>query len=250
MRNKLEIKTLRTLSSKASMLKCKTCDTKECFIKKYCSSKWCSLIDKQRTSTLYNKGSHILHQGAHAGGVFFIYSGKAKIFNSGINGNTQITRLAKSGDLVGRSGYGGGQLTYSKSAVALEDSIICFVEKDNFLLTLKENPDLTFNMMLFYARGLNRTEMRLNNMVAMKANEKVADALLFIKRSFSTENIHLTRNDIGSIAGTSPEEVSRILSGFERNKLIEKSIKNIQILDEESLEKIANPREELEYYDQ
>lgn len=224
----------------AAILTCKICNNKKCFIKNHCSSKWHSLIDSQRTSICYNKNDQILHQGNLATGIFFIYSGKAKVFNSGLHGNKHIIRLLTSGDVLGHSGYGGREFSYSKSAVALEDSIICFIRKETFFKALKANHELTFNMMMFYAETLKKTEMQLNNMAKMNAKEKVASALLFIKESLCENCFELTRQDIGNIAGVTQEQVSRILTCFDNANLIEREKSKIRIINEQKLKEITS----------
>lgn len=226
-------------------LKCPACDNKACFINSYCSPKWHSLIAGEGTCNDYKKGMHIFHEGVLATGIFVLYSGRVKVFNSGINGKEQIVRLAKSGNILGHRGYGGK--IYTISAVALEDSVVCFINKDIFFQALKANHELTFNMMLFFANALRETEMRLNNMAQMNATQRIADALLFIKKAFSTDNKNeltlseLSRRDIAKIAGTSTEMVMRELSCFVRKKLIAKKGKRLTILDEPGLITIANP---------
>lgn len=226
-------------------LKCSVCDNKVCFINSYCSSKWHSLIAEEGTCNDYKKGMHIFHEGVLATGIFFLYSGRVKIFNSGIKGKEQIVRLAKSGDILGHRGYGGK--IYTISAVALENSAVCFINKDIFFQALKANQELTFNMMLFFANALRKAEIRLNNMAQMNGTQKIADALLFIKKAFGTSGkgklvlSQITRQDIAKVAGTSVEQAIRELTCFEQKKLIAKDERRLIILDEQGLITIANP---------
>ena len=77
----------------------------------------------------------------------------------------------------------------------------------------------------------------------MNAREKVAEALLLIYESFGLNeqnelNVHFSRNTIANIAGTSSEEVSRLLSNFEEEGFINRHGRKIEILNLEDLKTI------------
>lgn len=222
---------------------CNTCDNEQCFINKYCSPEWHSLITKHKTCIIYKKGNNIFNKGAYVAGILFIYSGKVKVFNSDMNGKKQILRLSKAGDILGFSEMGGNE--YSVSAVAIEDSKICFIPNDIFLQALKANPKLVYNIMMFCKEELSKVELRLIKMAHMNTKKRVADALLFIKDAYGLDDslaLHpaLTRQDIADIAGTSHTEAIRVLSRFKNKKIIATKGKTIKILNEQELKEIAN----------
>ncbi|MBW8049141.1 MAG: Crp/Fnr family transcriptional regulator [Cytophagales bacterium] len=231
----------------ADIPKCETCLNKSCFINRYCSSKWYSEMDTNKSCLLYKKGEKIIQEGNAVMGIYFIYSGKVKVYKEGIVDmfREQIIRLAKPGDIVGHRGYG-EHLIYSISVVALEGANLCFIENQFFFNILRSNPDLMFHLLMFYAEELKRIEKRLRNMAQMSVREKVADALLFIAEAYGTTdnsiiNAGLTRQEIASIAGTVPEQVIRQLTNFANEGLITKIEKKIKILDLEKIREIIRP---------
>ena len=226
--------------------KCNNCSNRTCLIQ-FCSPAWQTIIDSKRTQIRYKKGQYIIIEGSPVYGIFFINQGKVKVVSSGLNDKMQIVRLANDGQLLGHRGYGGE--TYPISAIAIEDSDICFVDNDTLYDAFMANPKFTFEMMMFYSRELRKTEIRIKYLAQMTVREKVAMALLFIKDSFESDNnkgeqnIILTREEIASITGTNTDQISRFISEFRSSDILETSGKKIIIKDERKLRKMIESYE-------
>ena len=54
------------------------------------------------------------------------------------------------------------------------------------------------------------------------------------------ENIKLTRYEIANLSGTAPETVSRTLTDFENEKLIEKNHNELILLNQKKLSTVRN----------
>ncbi len=222
----------------ANRINCTDCPRKNCLINKYGSPKWKSIVDDNKTTTLYKKGQQIFKEGNTVFGVFFVRSGKVKIFNSGLKGKMQIVRLARSGEIIGHRGFG-GKLFYPIGAASLVDSQICFIENEIFFNLLKANLELTFNLMLFYADELKKSEIRMRNLTQMRTLERIVEALFLVGDVFGKKepddslllDVPLTRQEIADIAGTTQEQVIRTLSEFKKNNLIFTKGKQIFIKD-------------------
>ena len=108
-----------------------------------------------------------------------------------------------------------------------------------------KNPEFAYNLILFYALELRRTELRVKYYAQMNIREKVAVAFDYLHEIFGTDpkskmlNIELSRREIADIAGTTPEQVTRQLSDFEAEKLILRHKREIQILNHKGLENIV-----------
>ena len=221
---------------------CKTCQNTECFIKLYCTADWVEKIEMSKFQTFFKKNQNIINEGFPVLGIYFIQEGKVKVISTGFNGRQQIVRFAFDGHILGHRGLGND--IYPISAVAMEDSLICFVRNDTLNDLFRTNPKFTTELMMFYSRELRKMEDRMKNMAHMSIREKSADALLSLSENFSLSksneiNVPLTRLDIANTAGTTVEQVSRQLTDFEEEGLIEKRGKKIAILDIEGLRKIT-----------
>ncbi len=185
------------------------------------------------------KGQQFVMEGAPVSGLFFVCQGKAKVLKTGIYGKEQILRLVGEGEMVGHRGFGTSN-KYGISAVALEDCILCNFSNEVMEKMLYDLPNLTYDLMLFYAEELNRSETKVKALAQMTVREKVIDTLLYLQRKFGVNhkgfiNILLSRKEIADYAGTTDEQVIRMLSSLKKEGLVAVSGKRIEILDIEKL---------------
>lgn len=227
------------------IVSCKDCPPAKCLIK-HCSDQSLNLLNLNKSFTRYKKGDFIFGEGSPVYGIFIIFSGKVKVFNTGINEKKQVVRLAGDGHLIGHRALGGKY--YSVSAIALEDTLLCFIETKIFTHILRNDAELTYQLMLFYADELRNAEARMKNLGQMTVREKVAEALLIVKKIFGTEkenrtflDVLLNRNDLAEIAGIRTDQLIRTLSEFRNEKIISLQNKKIEILNSEKLFKLISP---------
>lgn len=226
---------------------CAQCPNDQCFIRKYCTAEWQQKISTAKYQFVQKQGQYIFIEGNPVFGIYFIKEGKVKVTASGIHQKEQIVRLAMDGHILGHRGLGNN--FYPVSAVALEDSSLCFIENKLFQEALMANPKLTYGMMIFYSQELKKAEVRMKNMAQMNVREKTADAILFIKDAFGlnpdnhTLNVTISREEIADLAGTSVGQIIHNLTDFEKEELIAKKGKKILILDDKKLTGIVS-----EYY--
>ena len=180
------------------------------------------------------RGQLIIRQGDSMAGVYFLYSGKVKVFLDGAKDQEQIVRLTRKSEIIGHRGFG-GKPQYPVSISALEESVVCFIEKDLFLEILDTNPELTKKMMFFFAEELRRSEHLMRKMARLSTTEKIADAILHLADAFGFEadgktlDISITRIDLASLAGTVPEVTSRTLANMQKENLVDLGVKKINI---------------------
>lgn len=177
--------------------------------------------------------------------MFCINSGKIKISQVGDNGREQIIRLTKEGDILGyRALLSGGK--YSASAVALEDSSICLIPKDIFFKVIEGESSLSMQIMKLLSNDLGKAEHKITDLAQKPVRERMAEAILFLKETYGTENdgktlnVSLSREEIANIVGTATETAIRLLSEFKSDAIIELQAKKIKIINYDKLIKTAN----------
>lgn len=216
-----------------------SCDIKHCFLCKGCQPAWLPLVALNKKNLLFKKGEQVFAEGQPVEGIYFVYKGSVKVHKEWGKEKELIIRFAVDGDVIGHRGFGAGSV-YPVSATALEPTIICFVETDFFLSTLKINHELTFNLMMLYAQELHNTEQRMRDLVHMDMKGRIADCLLLLQKQFGTDgegniNMVISRQDLASFAGTTYETIFRVLNDFVHDKIIQVKEKNIKIVDSEAL---------------
>jgi CRP-like cAMP-binding protein len=192
----------------------------------------------QKKTLKCKKGQQFIIEGAPVNGLFFILKGTVKVFRTGINGREQIVRFAKEGEIIGHRGFGTEEY-YSIGAIALQDAVLCYFSKDDLQEALLENPKFSYDMMLFYANELNRSENKVKSISQMTVRERVIDMLLYIQRKFGDLrgflNLPLSRKEYADYAGTTEEQVIRIFSSLKKEGLISAKGKKIGIINTQSL---------------
>ncbi|MGZ5244892.1 MAG: Crp/Fnr family transcriptional regulator [Bacteroidia bacterium] len=183
------------------------------------------IIDDIKDASLCRKGQTIFHEGSNPKGLFIVYQGKVKISKLGSNAREQIVRLAKPGDILGYRSLLGNEKYYA-SAVALEDSVICFIPRQQLFMLLEKYPNLSVKLLKLLSHDLASAERKMVEMVQKPVRERVAEALLLLKEVYGFEednktlNIILTREDIGNLVGTTTETTIRILSDLKEENII------------------------------
>ena len=217
---------------------CTTCNNKNCLIKKNFKNLTNTDFVQNKKTLKCKKGQQFIMEGSSVNGLFFILKGTVKVFRTGINGREQIVRFAKEGEIIGHRGFGTEEY-YSIGAIALQDAFLCYFSKEHMQKALLENPKFSYDMMLFYANELNRSESKVKSISQMTVRERVIDTLLYINRKFGDLrgflNLPLSRKEYADYAGTTEEQVIRMFSALKKEGLITTKGKKIAINNIQSL---------------
>jgi CRP-like cAMP-binding protein len=202
-------------------------------------------LSLHKSCAVYKKGQYIFNENGFPHALYCINKGKVKLNTIGIDGKEQILRLAKEGDVIGYRSLIANE-RYHCSAVAIEDSSICVIDRNYFWTTINENPKLLFQVIKKMSSDLKAAEEHIVSLSQKNVRERMAEALLFFKATFGFEsdgktlNVVLTREEIADYVGTSTESAIRLLSEFNQDKIIQLEGKKIKILDLQKLIKTAN----------
>lgn len=224
---------------------CNNCSHKQSSV--FCNARKeeLDLISKEKVCTNYKKGQIIFHEGMRSYGIYCINSGKVKISKNGDDGKEHIYRLAKPGDLMGYKALL-SDTRYSASAIALEDTAVCFIPRDQFMGALTKDNNLALDFMKLISLELGRAEQKVAHLAQKPVRERLAEALLFVKETYGfdedgqTLNVRLTRDEIANIVGTATESAIRLLSEFKKDGIIDLDGKRIKVLDFNRLLHTAN----------
>lgn len=225
---------------------CDNCQQSNCFINKFCSRKWKTSLAEHKSFGAYKRNQHIFAEGNIVFGVFFIYSGKVKVFSTGKDDRKQIVRLASSGEMLGLRGM--AEKKYLVSGTAMEDSSLCFFHKDIFLKSIKENPDLALQIIQFYAQELCNLQLRQKAFTRFSMKERVAEALLMIKEKYGVKiagetfllDVRFTLLDLADLVGSSYEMVIRTMTLLKKEGLVKIQKGKIILNDCERLQKLLS----------
>lgn len=200
------------------------------------------ISDKRKVKT-FKKKDVIYHEDAFAAGIFFLNKGKVKTSKINVDGKEFITSLVGDGEFFG---YGAliEESPYSDSAVALEDSEICVIPKEDFFALLHNSREISAAFIRMLSNDVKEKEQRLLQLAYNSVRKRVAEALLLLKERYSDGkdpfSMAISREDLSNLAGTAPETVIRTLSDFKDEKLVDIKGSMITILQPEKLVKMKN----------
>ena len=205
-----------------------------------------ALLMKRKTEHEYKKGDIVFREGAFPVGIYFLVRGKAKKYKLDRDGKEQIIYVANTGELLGYHAILSGD-SYPDSAAALEDSLIAFIPREDFLAAMEQSGILSRRLL----KTLSHEFSVLVNSLALSARrpvrERLALQLILVREKYKTGvtsglpvEIDLSRDDLASLVGTARENLVRVLTEFKEEGILETRGRKIVIRDIKKLIGIAN----------
>lgn len=191
-------------------------------------------LDDQKSQISYKKGEHIFKEGMYPNGLFCLRKGKVMITKTDLNGNTVIINLLRDVTFLGVPDYILSK-PYQTKCIALEDSEICLLNKDNVDLQINENKPFARSLMLNISDQYNQSNSRILALTKKNMNARLADALLELLDAFGTNedgflDVYMKRSELGMLTNMSDSNVIRNLSAFQKTGIISLVGKQIKIL--------------------
>jgi len=223
---------------------CLNCNAKNYSLFNELSNEELAILNKNQYCLHYKRGGEICKKGANPTSLICLNKGKVKVVRIGNSGNQQIVALRKQGDFLGFRALMGDKL-YVASAIALEDTSVCLIDKKDFFKVIEMNKHLSFKIIRYLAQQLLENDSRLVSLTQKHVRARLADALLMINEFFGTYpdkdylNVKLKRSDLAALANMTTANAIRILSSFTEENILDVHLRNIKIKDLEKLQKIS-----------
>jgi DNA-binding response OmpR family regulator len=193
---------------------------------------------KDRRIKEFKKKSEIYAEGDNPAYVYYLKSGHVKEFKGHPDGKEFITNLYKEGDFFGFEPIL-ENTPYKESAIAMRDSEVMFIPRQDFLTLLYGQRDVSAGFISLLCRKVAEREAQLLNLAYSSVRQRTAEALLKITHlRDSKDKIEISRDDLSKIVGTASESVIRVLSEFKDEGLIDIDAGKIKILQPAKLEKV------------
>ncbi|MET3977460.1 CRP-like cAMP-binding protein/CheY-like chemotaxis protein [Mucilaginibacter sp. UYP25] len=198
-------------------------------------------IIQERKSRAFKKNQVIYYDGDKGTGIHLIISGRIKTIKLAEDGRELITGMYSAEDYLGINALLANE-PYTDTATATEDSTLCLIPKDMLEQLLSKHPEVGRKFIKILAKDIREKEDQLLRLAYNSVRKKLADVLLRLHRTRSkeTSGFKISREDLAAMAGMATETVSRTLSDFKDERLIEKTASLITILDEARLAKMKN----------
>lgn len=198
-------------------------------------------IISERKSRQVKKNQVIYYEGDKGNGVYLIVSGKVKTVKLAEDGRELMTGILNNDEYLGIQAILANE-SYSDTATALEDSTLCLIPKESIDQLLNLYPDVAKEFIKLLSNNIREKEDQLLQLAYHSVRKRMAEAIIKLDKQpgQGTEGFKITREDLASLAGMATETVSRTLSDFKEEGLIEKKGSNIKVLDISRLSKMRN----------
>jgi CRP/FNR family cyclic AMP-dependent transcriptional regulator len=157
--------------------------------------------------------------------VIFLLSGEVKLFSTSSRGRTLILKIARSGDLLGLTAAICGS-RYEMSAETVVPTFVRTIPSSEFLHFIERHRGVQMQMARLLAEDCKSAFLDVRKLAYSSASERIATILVNWERTTLTPeprrsfDMTLTHDELGSLAGVTRETVSRVLSEFQKKKLI------------------------------
>ncbi|MCC6295230.1 MAG: fumarate/nitrate reduction transcriptional regulator Fnr [Pseudomonadales bacterium] len=193
----------------------------------------------------FQRDEYIYRAGTEFRSVYAVRSGAVKTFAVNDQGVEQVTGFYLPGEIFGMDGI--AHTHHISSAIALETSSVCEIPFNRLEELSLSLPNLQRHFFQLMSREIINDQRLVALIGKNSADERLATLLLSIssrnaQRSLSGLRFRLpmSRADIGNYLGLTVETVSRIFGRFQKQRLLKVDKKEIEILDLEGLQELAN----------
>lgn len=186
----------------------------------------------------YKKKDLIFKENDNPRWLYYVESGKVKIFKTSDDGREFIVKVAQAGDFLGFLALF-KEDAYPESAAALEDCSIKLVPKQDFSALVFGNRDVNARFIKMLANHIAEREQQLIELAYNSVRKRVATALVKLTEQSGT-TINLLREDLASMAGTAKETLIRTLTDFRNEGLVDITDGVVEVVKLERLRALPN----------
>ncbi|MBC7401035.1 MAG: response regulator [Mucilaginibacter sp.] len=198
-------------------------------------------IIQERKVRQFKKNQVIYYEGDKGNGLYLLINGSVKTIKLAEDGRELMTGIYGPDTYLGIHAMLANE-DYTDTATALEDSLLCLIPKDQLEQLLNMYPVVAREFIKLLSNDIREKEEQLLQLAYHSVRKRMAEAMVRLSRQHVTEgeSFKISREDLAAMAGMATETVSRTLSDFKDEGLIDKKGSAITILDINKLAKMKN----------
>ena len=191
----------------------------------------------------FARGETVFHQGSDGDVLYLIVQGQVRIYTISQLGQELSVKIFRAGDFFGELALLDGQ-PRSASAVAMCPTRTLTLHRRAFREAVGTMPDIAVLVLEELSSRLRRTNTYIEHLASHSAPQRVVRTLLDLADQHGVGegggttriDLHLTQDDLASLAGTTRETVNRVLSGLRDQGLIQIERARVSVLNLPQLE--------------
>ena len=211
---------IKTESAWRGTADCRNCGIREMVLFADLREEDFNLIHAPIDDLEFNAGQPLVRMGETATSLYTLRSGVIKLVRNTVDGRQRIVRVLRSGDVIGLEALMGP--VYDSDAIALTSIKVCRLPLQVIQRLNRETPRLHQRLMEQWHRSLKEADDWLAELNFGNARQRVAGLILKMRAEHVPTVANLfSREDMGAMLDLKLETVSRTISAFEREGLIE-----------------------------
>jgi CRP-like cAMP-binding protein len=195
-------------------------------------------IMKLTRSTSYKKGEIIYRAGEESDSLYIVSQGKIKIYRLSESGKEQLVRILLPGDFTGELALFREEV-HESYAEAMEETKVCMITRFDLQELLLKYPSISLKILSEFSQRLETSEKQTTRVATETVETRLA---LFLVECVEKDKqsleimLPMSKKDLASYLGTTPETISRKLAELEDDGYIQQlTHRKIQILDYDGL---------------
>jgi CRP/FNR family transcriptional regulator len=205
-----------------------------------------STIKQAMREKSFEKGDLLFHEGNMCERVFFVHSGRVKIYRTASSGREQILEMLGPGDTCACN-PGSFAWFCSATAEAMTACKVLFLSRDDYVRMVQNNHKLARTLNRLFADRLRCFTTLIEEVSLKDVKKRLVKFLLDMRPPKNSPGpkkdvltVNFTREEMAQRIGTSRETAARHLSQLKRAKLIDIFPKSIVILNEKGLQDLLS----------
>ena len=166
-----------------------------------------------------NRGEFLFREGQLCTNVAIVVSGQVKISSMNYSGSEVIFNVLSKGEMFGNNLIFSDEQTYKGDVVALKDSTIVLIRKDNLENILQSNKQF----LLMYLNIQSNFGKKLNSTIKMLSFASAEDRFNYYLHESKGEIDFRTVTELADILHLKRETLSRVLTKLEKENAIRRS---------------------------
>lgn len=196
-------------------------------------------IMKTTRSVTYKKNELIYHAGDESDSLYIINKGRVRIYRLSDSGKEQLVRMLNPGEFTGEMALF-SESTHESYAEAIVDTKICMIKRSDLQEFLLKYPSIALKVIAEFSSRLEASEKQTTRFSTEKVETRIA---LYLAESLDDEELGaaeftlpMSKKDLASYLGTTPETISRKFNDLEEKGYIKQiTHKRIRVLDLDGL---------------
>lgn len=178
----------------------------------------------------FKRGEYLYQAADEDDTVYIVHQGQVRIFHLSESGKEQLIRVLNPGDFTGEWTIFSPNAYHEHYAEATRNSAICAINQNDLLDLLNEYPEISIKILSSMSERLQESERQ----TASVATESVVNRIIYYLEGLAdtetedevTVELPMTRKDLSSYLGTTPETLSRRFKELEKKGVIKPLTKN------------------------